>query len=106
MKIHVLGIGGTFMGGIARIARELGHDVSGSDRGIYPPMSDQLARAGVSVHEGYDDSFLAEAPDLVLVGNALSRGNAAIEALLDSAIPYTSGPQWLFENVGTVSGAF
>jgi len=99
MKIHILGICGTFMGGIARLALELGHEVSGTDANTYPPMSTQLTDAGVSLSEGYTADYLQAEPDLVLVGNALSRGNPAIEALLDSQVPYASGPQWLREAV-------
>jgi UDP-N-acetylmuramate: L-alanyl-gamma-D-glutamyl-meso-diaminopimelate ligase len=99
MKIHILGICGTFMGGIARLARELGHEVSGSDANTYPPMSTQLGDLGIPLTQGYAAEFLQTRPDLVLVGNALSRGNPAVEALLDSDVPYTSGPQWLREAV-------
>ena len=99
VKIHILGICGTFMGGIARLARELGHEVSGSDANTYPPMSTQLSDLGIALTEGYGAEFLQARPDLVLVGNALSRGNPAVEALLDSSVPYTSGPQWLREAV-------
>ncbi len=99
MHIHILGICGTFMGGIARLARELGHRVTGSDAGVYPPMSDQLRDAGIEVWEGYDPGHLRPAPERVLVGNALSRGNPAVEYLLDQGLPYTSGPQWLSEQV-------
>jgi len=100
MKLHILGIAGTFMGGVAALARELGHEVEGSDANIYPPMSDQLAALGIALRQGYraehlgsDDS--ARKPDLVVVGNALSRGNPAIEYLLNARLPYVSGPQWI-----------
>lgn len=83
------------MGGVARLARELGHRVSGSDRAFYPPMSDQLAELGIELCQGYSASNLKPAPDLVIVGNALSRGNEEVEALLNSRLPYTSGAQWL-----------
>ncbi|PHQ79565.1 MAG: UDP-N-acetylmuramate:L-alanyl-gamma-D-glutamyl-meso-diaminopimelate ligase [Coxiella sp. (in: Bacteria)] len=99
MKIHILGICGTFMGGIAAIARELGHDVSGSDQGVYPPMSDTLRQQGITLMSGYLPQHLDPAPDLVIIGNALSRGNPAVEYVLNQNIPYTSGPQWLAENV-------
>ncbi len=99
MHIHILGICGTFMGGIARLACALGHRVSGSDANVYPPMSDQLEAAGIALQLGYRPEHLEPAPDLVLVGNALSRGNPAVEALLDSGIPYSSGPQWLAEQL-------
>ncbi len=97
--IHILGICGTFMGGVALIARELGHQVSGSDLNIYPPMSDTLQAAGITIHEGYDPGCLRPLPDLVIVGNAISRGNALLEHALNKYIPYISGPQWLAENV-------
>ena len=99
MHIHILGICGTFMGGIALIARELGHEVSGSDAQVYPPMSTQLAEAGITLMEGYDPAHLQPAPDVVIIGNALSRGNPAVEYLLREGLPYTSGPQWLAEHV-------
>ncbi len=99
MHLHILGICGTFMAGIAELARALGHQVSGSDLAAYPPMSEQLAAHGIVVHEGYQACHLVPAPDCVVVGNALSRGNVAIEYLLDRGLKYTSGPQWLAENV-------
>ncbi|MBL3589056.1 MAG: UDP-N-acetylmuramate:L-alanyl-gamma-D-glutamyl-meso-diaminopimelate ligase [gamma proteobacterium endosymbiont of Lamellibrachia anaximandri] len=99
MHIHILGICGTFMGGIALLARSLGHTVSGSDANVYPPMSTQLEAAGIRLQEGYKTEHLQPAPDQVVVGNAMSRGNPAVEAMLDQGIPYTSGPQWLAEHV-------
>jgi UDP-N-acetylmuramate: L-alanyl-gamma-D-glutamyl-meso-diaminopimelate ligase len=99
MHIHILGICGTFMGGIALLARELGHQVSGSDAHVYPPMSTQLEAHGIHLCEGYEPAHLQPAPDCVVIGNALSRGNAAIEYVLNEGLPYTSGPQWLAENV-------
>ncbi len=99
MHIHILGICGTFMGGIALLARALGHEVSGSDADVYPPMSTQLAAAGIRLQEGYDPVHLQPAPDYVVVGNAMSRGNPAVEYMLDKGLRYTSGPQWLAENV-------
>ncbi|MBL3598736.1 MAG: UDP-N-acetylmuramate:L-alanyl-gamma-D-glutamyl-meso-diaminopimelate ligase [gamma proteobacterium endosymbiont of Lamellibrachia anaximandri] len=99
MHIHILGICGTFMGGIALLARSLGHTVSGSDANVYPPMSTQLEAAGIRLMEGYKPEHLQPAPDQVVVGNAMSRGNPAVEAMLDQGIPYTSGPQWLAEHV-------
>jgi len=99
MRIHILGIGGTFMGGVAVLARALGHEVTGSDRGVYPPMSTQLESQGITLHEGYDPDHLKPEPDLVVIGNALSRGNPAVEYLLDRGIPYTSGAQWVAENI-------
>lgn len=99
MHIHVLGICGTFMGGLAQLASAQGHTVTGSDAGVYPPMSDQLRAAGIDLMEGYDPAHLQPAPDLVVMGNALSRGNPAVEYVLDHNLPYTSGPQWLAEHV-------
>ena len=99
MHIHILGICGTFMGGIALIARELGHEVSGSDANVYPPMSTQLEEAGITLMQGYDPAHLEPAPDCVVIGNALSRGNAAVEYVLARGLPYTSGPQWLAAQV-------
>lgn len=87
------------MGGIARLAQQLGHRVSGSDRNVYPPMSDELAKAGIEVMQGYEPDRLDPAPDLVIIGNALSRGNVCVERVLAEKIPYVSGPQWLAENV-------
>lgn len=95
MKLHILGICGTFMGGIAALARELGHEVEGSDVNVYPPMSTQLEALGITLKHGYGAEHLQPAPDLVIVGNALSRGNPAIEYMLDARLPYVSGPQWL-----------
>ena len=99
MHVHILGICGTFMGSLALLARDLGHTVTGSDANIYPPMSTQLERAGVTIEEGYDASHLQPAPDLVIVGNAMKRGIEAVEYMLDEGIPYTSGPQFLSEHV-------
>jgi UDP-N-acetylmuramate: L-alanyl-gamma-D-glutamyl-meso-diaminopimelate ligase len=99
MHVHILGICGTFMGGIAALAQAAGHRVTGSDKGVYPPMSTQLEALGIGLIEGYDPAQLDPAPDVVLVGNVLSRGNPVVERLLDSGIPYTSGPQWLAEHV-------
>lgn len=99
MHVHILGIAGTFMGGIAALAQAVGHRVTGSDRNVYPPMSDQLRALGIDFVEGYGAEQLDPAPDVVVVGNALSRGVPVIEALLDRALPYTSGPQWLAEEV-------
>jgi UDP-N-acetylmuramate: L-alanyl-gamma-D-glutamyl-meso-diaminopimelate ligase len=99
MHIHILGIGGTFMAGLALLAREAGFTVSGSDANVYPPMSTQLAAAGIRVSEGYEPAHLQPTPDVVVVGNVMSRGQPLVEYLLDSAIPYTSGPAWLAEHV-------
>ena len=95
MHLHILGICGTFMGSLALLARELGHQVSGSDANVYPPMSTQLEAQGIALQEGYDPAHLQPAPDLVIVGNAMSRGNPAVEYMLDKGMPYVSGPEWL-----------
>lgn len=97
--IHILGVCGTFMGGLAILARSLGLKVTGSDANVYPPMSDQLAAAGIEVMQGYLVEHLQPAPDLVVMGNAMTRGNAAVEYVLNQGLPYVSGPQWLAENV-------
>lgn len=97
MHIHILGICGTFMGSMALLARDLGYQVTGSDTNIYPPMSTQLHNAGVEIWEGYKAEHLEPAPDLVVVGNACKRGMAAVEYMLDKGLPYTSGPQFLYE---------
>lgn len=97
--IHILGICGTFMGGIALLARELGYRVTGSDASVYPPMSTQLRAAGIDLMEGYLPEHLQPQPDCVVVGNAMTRGNPLVEHLLNSGLPYTSGPQWLAEHV-------
>lgn len=98
--IHIIGIGGTFMGGLARIAKEAGFKVTGCDAKMYPPMSTQLAELGVTVHEGFDAAQLDEfQADMYVVGNVAKRGMDVIEAILNKGLPYTSGPQWLAENV-------
>lgn len=99
MHIHILGICGTFMGSMAILAKQLGYRVTGSDANVYPPMSTQLQSQGIDVLEGYDPSHLQPAPDLVVVGNAMSRGNPAVEYLLEHGLNYTSGPQWLSEHL-------
>jgi UDP-N-acetylmuramate: L-alanyl-gamma-D-glutamyl-meso-diaminopimelate ligase len=99
MHIHILGICGTFMGGIAALAREAGHRVTGCDAGVYPPMSTQLQALGIELIEGYTPDQLALQPDLFVIGNVVSRGNPLMEAILNAGLPYTSGPQWLAENV-------
>ncbi len=99
MHLHILGVCGTFMGGLALLARELGHTVTGQDAGVYPPMSDQLAAAGIALYEGYDPAPLQSGPDCVVIGNALSRGNPAVEYVLERGLPYTSGPQWLADHL-------
>lgn len=99
MHLHILGICGTFMGSLALLARDLGHQVSGSDANVYPPMSTQLEAQGIQLMEGYSPEHLDPAPDLVIIGNALSRGNPAVEHVLDKGIPYVSGPEWLARHV-------
>jgi UDP-N-acetylmuramate: L-alanyl-gamma-D-glutamyl-meso-diaminopimelate ligase len=99
MHVHILGICGTFMGGIAAIARAAGHRVTGSDRNVYPPMSTQLAALGIEVTQGFEAAQLSPAPDVVVVGNVMARGMPVVEALLDSHIPYASGPEWLAREV-------
>lgn len=99
MHIHILGICGTFMGGVAALARASGHRVTGSDQNAYPPMSTQLKALGIDVVQGYDPAVLDPAPDCVVVGNAMSRGNPCVEAMLDRGLRYTSGPQWLADHV-------
>ncbi len=99
MHIHILGICGTFMGGVAALAREAGFKVTGCDAGVYPPMSDQLRSLGIELIEGYTPDQLELKPDLFVIGNVVSRGNALMEAILDAGLPYTNGPQWLAEHV-------
>ncbi len=97
--LHILGICGTFMGGIAALATELGFRVTGCDAQVYPPMSTQLEQLGIELKQGYKTQHFDDEPDLVIVGNAMSRGNVMVEYMLDRNIPYISGPQWLLENV-------
>ena len=97
--VHILGICGTFMGGLALLARDSGYRVSGSDANVYPPMSTQLIESGIAVTDGYDPAQLEPAPDCVVVGNALSRGNSAIERMLNQHLQYTSGPEWLGQHI-------
>ena len=99
MKLHILGIAGTFMGGVAALARELGHEVEGSDQAVYPPMSTQLERLGIDLRQGYLPGHISPDCETVVIGNALSRGNSAVEAVLDSGRAYTSGAEWLREQV-------
>jgi UDP-N-acetylmuramate: L-alanyl-gamma-D-glutamyl-meso-diaminopimelate ligase len=107
MHIHILGICGTFMGGLAALAREAGHKVTGCDAGVYPPMSDQLRSLGIELMEGFEADQLALKPDVFVVGNVVSRARLSdgspkfplMEAILDQGARYTSGPQWLCENV-------
>ena len=99
MHIHILGICGTFMGGLAALARESGHTVTGCDANVYPPMSDQLRALGIELVEGYGAEQLSMRPDLFVVGNVITRGNPLMEAILDAGLAYTSGPQWLADHV-------
>ncbi len=99
MRIHILGICGTFMGGIAALAKAAGHEVSGSDADVYSPMNLQLASLGINIDEGYRPEHLQPAPDCVLIGNALSRGNPAVESVLSRGLTYDSGPHWLAEHI-------
>ena len=99
MKLHILGIAGTFMGGVAALARELGHTVEGSDQAVYPPMSTQLEQLGIQLSQGYAPGNISPDCDAIVIGNALSRGNPAVEFVLDEARPYTSGAEWLRDHV-------
>jgi UDP-N-acetylmuramate: L-alanyl-gamma-D-glutamyl-meso-diaminopimelate ligase len=99
MHIHILGICGTFMGGLAAIARAAGHTVTGCDANVYPPMSDQLRALGIELTEGWDAAQIDLKPDVFVVGNVVTRGNPLMEAILDRNLPYTSGPQWLADHV-------
>lgn len=99
MHIHILGICGTFMGGVAVLARQAGHTVSGSDTNVYPPMSTQLEQQGIDLIQGYEPEQLQDEPDQVVVGNVMTRGKAVVEHVLNRNMSYTSGPQWLYENV-------
>jgi len=102
MKLHILGICGTFMGGLAAIAKAAGHEVTGCDANVYPPMSNQLRALGIDLTEGWDAAQLravARDADVFVIGNVVSRGNPLMEAILDAGRPYISGPQWLYENV-------
>ncbi|MCZ6796620.1 MAG: UDP-N-acetylmuramate:L-alanyl-gamma-D-glutamyl-meso-diaminopimelate ligase, partial [Gammaproteobacteria bacterium] len=99
MKIYILGICGTFMAGIALLARELGIDVAGSDAEVYPPMSTQLSDAGIELHDGYVADSLPDNAGVFIIGNVITRGNPQFEYILDNNLPYISGPQWLYENV-------
>lgn len=99
MHVHILGICGTFMGGLAAIAKSLGYKVTGSDLNVYPPMSTQLESLGISITQGYDTSQFDPIPDIIIIGNAMSRGNPAVEYILNQNLSYTSGPQWLLDNL-------
>jgi len=99
MHIHILGICGTFMGSLAVLAKQLGHTVSGSDANVYPPMSTQLEAQGIALQQGFSASHLQPHPDLVVIGNAMSRGNPAVEYTLEQGLDYCSGPEWLARHV-------
>ncbi|MBT8134471.1 MAG: UDP-N-acetylmuramate:L-alanyl-gamma-D-glutamyl-meso-diaminopimelate ligase, partial [Gammaproteobacteria bacterium] len=99
MKIHILGICGTFMGGIALLAKQEGHEVSGCDANVYPPMSTQLEEQGITLCEGFEPDDIPEDVDEVVIGNAMSRGNAAVEYVLNNNISYSSGPEWLSKHI-------
>lgn len=99
MHIHILGVCGTFMAGVARLAHEKGFRVTGSDENVYPPMSTQLEELGISLTIGYSPEQLSPRPDLVIIGNAMKRGNPCVEAVLNQRIPFTSGPQWLADHI-------
>jgi UDP-N-acetylmuramate: L-alanyl-gamma-D-glutamyl-meso-diaminopimelate ligase len=99
MHLHILGICGTFMGGIAAIARQAGHQVTGCDANVYPPMSTQLEAQGIQLIEGFSPDQISLKPDLFIIGNVVSRGNPLMEAILEQGLPYQSGPQWLGEQV-------
>ena len=99
MHVHIMGICGTFMGGLAIIARQLGYQVTGSDQNVYPPMSTQLEEQGIALMSGYRPENLELKPDLVVVGNAISRGNPEMEAVMNLGLPYISGPEWLYDHV-------
>jgi len=99
MHIHILGICGTFMGSLALLAKARGMQVSGCDANVYPPMSTQLQQAGIDLIEGFDPAQLHPAPDVVVIGNALSRGNPLVEAVLNKNLPYTSGPAFLAQHL-------
>jgi UDP-N-acetylmuramate: L-alanyl-gamma-D-glutamyl-meso-diaminopimelate ligase len=97
--IHILGICGTFMGSLAQLAIAKGYRVTGADTNVYPPMSTQLTAAGIELIEGYGIDQLSLSPDMFIIGNAISRGNPLLEAILNEGLPYTSGPQWLSDHV-------
>lgn len=97
--LHVLGICGTFMGGVAALAKEAGFKVSGADESVYPPMSTQLSALGIALHQGYEDTLSESMPDDIVIGNALSRGKPIVEAILARNLPYSSGPEWLYREI-------
>ena len=103
MHIHILGICGTFMGSLAVLAKQLGYSVTGSDQNVYPPMSTQLEEQGITLSQGYDPAHFAgpeaDSPDMIVIGNTCSRGNPAVEYILENNLPYCSGSQWLSDHV-------
>ena len=99
MHIHILGICGSFMGGLAVLAKQAGHQVTGCDANVYPPMSTQLQAQGIELTEGFDPSQIHLAPDLFVIGNVVSRGNLLMEEILNRGLPYISGPQWMGEHI-------
>ena len=99
MHIHILGICGTFMGGVAVLAKAAGHTVTGCDANVYPPMSTQLQEQGIELINGYDEGQIELKPDLFVIGNVVSRGNPLMEAILNRGLPYVSGPQWIGEHI-------
>ncbi|MEY5003838.1 MAG: UDP-N-acetylmuramate:L-alanyl-gamma-D-glutamyl-meso-diaminopimelate ligase, partial [Pseudomonadota bacterium] len=99
MHIHILGICGTFMGGLAVLAKEAGYKVTGCDANVYPPMSAQLRAQGIELIEGFGPHQISLQPDMFVVGNVVSRGNPLMEAIMNRGLPYTSGPQWLGEHI-------
>ena len=99
MHIHILGICGTFMAGIAAIAKAQGHKVTGCDLNVYPPMSTQLEQLDIKITEGYDVKQVEIKPDIFIIGNVITRGNPLIESILNQQLKYQSGPQWLYENI-------
>lgn len=101
MRIYILGICGTFMGGLALLAKQMGFEVQGCDENVYPPMSDVLHQAGIEIHQGFDPAFLNPPPDQIIVGNTMKRGNPLIEHMLNKGLRYCSGPQWIAEQILT-----
>ncbi len=99
MHIHILGICGTFMGGLAVLAKEAGHKVTGCDANVYPPMSTQLREQGIELIEGYGQHQLSLQPDMYVIGNVVSRGNPLMETIMNRGLPYISGPQWFGEYI-------
>jgi len=99
MHLHILGICGTFMAGIAAIAKANGHRVTGCDKNVYPPMSTQLEEMGIDLIEGYDKKQVSLKPDIYVIGNVVSRGNPLMEHILNKNLPYQSGPEWIYQNI-------